>query len=135
MAYLGKTRNPAFQFSADQTTTELAKALRKKMTACEKKLWQRLRDHKVAELKFRRQHPIRWYIADFYCHEARLVIEVDGPIHQSTKQSEHDSQRDGVMNDLGITVLRFSNDQIRFHFREVIQEIENTAISRAKCKK
>jgi cyclase len=132
MAYIGKTREPAFQFFADQTTTELAKALRRKMTTCEKKLWQRLRDHKIANLKFRRQHPIQWYIADFYCHEVRLVVEVDGPIHQSPEQVEHDRQRDGVMNDLGIKVLRFSNDQVRYHLHQVIKEIKNAVMARVK---
>jgi very-short-patch-repair endonuclease len=130
MAYIGKTREPAFQFLADQTTVDLAKELRRKMTPSEKKLWQRLRNHKIAGLKFRRQHPIRWYISDFYCHEARLVIEVDGPIHQNADQAEHDRKRDGVMEDLGIKVLRFSNDQVRYHLHDVLKEIKNAAIIR-----
>ena len=130
MAYIGKTREPAFQFLADQTTIDLAKKLRRKMTPSEKKLWQRLRNHKIAGLKFRRQHPIRWYISDFYCHEARLVIEVDGPIHQNADRAEHDRQRDGVMEELGIKVLRFSNNQVRFHLPRVLKEIKNTAVAR-----
>jgi very-short-patch-repair endonuclease len=130
MAYIGKTREPAFQFSADQTTNDLAKELRRKMTPSEKLLWQRLRNHKISGLKFRRQHPIRWYIADFYCHEARLVIEVDGPIHQNADRAEHDRQRDGVMEELGIKVLRFSNNQVRFHLPRVLKEIKNTAVAR-----
>ena len=80
MAYIGKTREPSFQFYADQTTIDLSKELRRKMTPYEKVLWQRLRTKKIVGFKFRRQHPIKFYIADFYCHEARLVIEVDGPI-------------------------------------------------------
>ena len=130
MAYIGKTREPAFQFSADQTTNNLAKELRRKMTPSEKLLWQRLRNHKISGLKFRRQHPIRWYISDFYCHEARLVIEVDGPIHQNADRAEHDRQRDGVMEELGIKVLRFSNNQVRFHLPRVLKEIKNTAVAR-----
>ena len=94
MAYLGKNRHPAFQFYADQTTIDLAKGLRKNMTPCEKILWQHLRSNKIAGCKFRRQHPIKFYIADFYCHEARLVIEVDGPIHDRNDRQEHDKQRD-----------------------------------------
>ncbi|MEI7662673.1 MAG: DUF559 domain-containing protein [Bacteroidota bacterium] len=65
MAYIGKNREPAFQFYADPTTIELAKKLRRKMTPYEKILWQRLRANKIAGLKFRRQHPVKFHIADF----------------------------------------------------------------------
>jgi very-short-patch-repair endonuclease len=101
MSYIGKTCDPAFQFYADQTTLDLAKGLRRNMTPSEKALWQRLRSNKIAGLKFRRQHPVKYYIADFYCHEARLVIEVDGPIHDRIDRREHDQQRNGVMEDFG----------------------------------
>jgi very-short-patch-repair endonuclease len=101
MSYIGKTRDPAFQFYADQTTLDLAKGLRRNMTPSEKALWQRLRSNKIAGLKFRRQHPVKYYIADFYCHEARLVIEVDGPIHDRIDRREHDQQRNGVMEEFG----------------------------------
>jgi cyclase len=132
MAYIGKTREPAFQFTADQTTIELAKKLRRKMTPSEKMLWQRLRKHYVLGLKFRRQHPIRRYIADFYCHEARLVIEVDGPIHNNADQIGHDLKRDGVMEEFGIKVLRFSNNQVRFHLHKVLKEIKNVVSARVR---
>ena len=132
MAYLGKTREPAFQFYANQTTMDLAKELRRKMTAYEKSLWQRLRTQKIAGLKFRRQHPLQFYIADFYCHEAKLVIEVDGPIHNRDDRREHDQQRSGVIEDFGIMVLRFSNDQIRYHIKEVLKKIEEVAVIRTR---
>ena len=131
MAYIGKTRKPAFQFYTDQTTMDLAKKLRRRMTPYEKALWQRLRTHKIAGLKFRRQHPIKFYIADIYCHEARLVIEVDGPIHDSVDSREHDEKRNGVMEDFGIMILRFSNDQIRYHLYQVLKKIEEVAIKRS----
>jgi very-short-patch-repair endonuclease len=119
MSYIGKTRGPAFQFNANQTTIDLAKELRRNMTPSEKVLWQGLRSHKIAGYKFRRQHPIRYYIADFYCHEARLVIEVDGPIHDRIDRREHDQQRNGVIEDFGIKILRFSNEEIKYHLMEV----------------
>ncbi len=100
------------------------------MTPYEKVLWQRLRTNKIAGLKFRRQHPIKFYIADFYCHQARLVIEVDGPIHDSVDRQEHDQQRSGVMEDFGIMILRFSNDQIRYHLKQVLRIIEEVTIMR-----
>jgi very-short-patch-repair endonuclease len=130
MSYIGKTREPAFQFYADQTTIDLAKKLRRKMTPSEQALWQGLRFKKIAGYKFRRQHPIKYYIADFYCHEARLVIEVDGPIHDRTKQREHDLQRSGVIEDFGIMILRFSNDEIKYHLKEVLEKIERVTIMR-----
>ena len=132
MAFLGKTREPAFQFYADQRTVELAKELRRKMTPHEKVLWRCLKTNKIAGLKFRRQHPIKFYIADFYCHEARLVIEVDGPIHDISDRWEHDQQRSGVIEDFGIMVLRFSNDQIRYHLTEVLKRIEEVSFKRTR---
>ena len=76
MAFIGKTRDPAFQYYADQTTLDLARRLRRKLTPSERKLWQSLRSNKITGFKFRRQHPVNYYIADFYCHQAKLVIEV-----------------------------------------------------------
>jgi len=130
MASIRKTREPSYQFFADQTIAGLAKELRKKLTSCEKVLWQHLRSNKLGGLKFRRQHPINHYIADFYCHEARLVIEVDGPIHSRPDRKQHDEQRDGVMQDFGIMILRFSNDEIRYHLHSVLKRIEEVATSR-----
>ena len=130
MAYIGKTREPSFQFYSDQTTINLAKELRRNMTPYEKILWQRLRTKKLAGFRFRRQHPIKFYIADFYCHSARLVIEVDGPIHNRIDRREHDQQRDGVIEDFGIMIIRFSNDEIRYHLKQVLKKIEEVLIMR-----
>jgi len=123
MAYLGKTREPAYFYNADQETVELAKELRKSMTPCEKLLWNRLRRKNILGVKFRRQHPIGYYIADFYCHEIRLVIEVDGPVHYSLPQKEHDRNRNFEMDRLGIQVLRLTNNDIKQHLGSVIQTI------------
>ena len=131
MSYIGKIRVPAFQFYANQKTIDLAKELRRKMTPSEKVLWQRLRSKKIAGFKFRRQHPIRYYIADFYCHEARLVIEVDGPIHDRIDRREHDQQRNGVIEDFGIMILRFNNDEIKYHLVKVLKKIEEVTIMRS----
>ena len=131
MSYIGKIRVPVFQFYANQKTIDLAKELRRKMTPSEKVLWQRLRSKKIAGFKFRRQHPIRYYIADFYCHEARLVIEVDGPIHDRIDRREHDQQRNGVIEDFGIMILRFNNDEIKYHLVKVLKKIEEVTIMRS----
>jgi len=93
-----------------------AKALRKRMTPPERALWVALRGRKVAGLKFRRQAPIGPYIADFYCHEARLVVEVDGSTHQGS-QMAHDRNRDEWMRERGMRVLRVSG-------RDVLRKLE-----------
>jgi leucyl-tRNA synthetase len=94
--------------------TERARWLRKNQTESEKKLWQELRNRKLAGLKFYRQHVIRYnegiFIADFYCHEKKLVIEVDGKIH--LKKKEEDSIRDDIVKEMGMKVLRFKNEEL-----------------------
>jgi cyclase len=123
MAYLGRTREPSFFFQTDERTMELAKRLRRLMTPTEKLLWKRLKARNVAGAKFRRQHPIGCYVADFYSHESRLVIEVDGPIHEKPERREHDLNRDAEMERLGIKVLRFTNEEIRLTMSTVLARI------------
>src|SRR6266536_6063321 len=81
---------------ADSLVFELAKDLRRNMTTAEKVLWIYLRQG-ILGLKFRRQHPIGIYIADFYCHRVKLIIEVDGSIHDKKEVKEYDERRE---NDL-----------------------------------
>ncbi len=92
--------------------TERARALRQKATEAEKALWQRLRNRKCGGLKFKRQHPIGHYIVDFYCAELRLVIEVDGGIHDLPDRQACDAARTEQLESLGLTVLRITNEQI-----------------------
>ena len=82
------------------------------MTYAEKVLWQQLRNRKLNNLKFRRQHPVSIFILDFYCHEKRIAIEVDGEIHTSPDQKEWDENRTFELNELGIKVLRFTNEEV-----------------------
>ena len=128
MAYLGKTREPGFLFNATPETIGFAKNLRKKMTVCEKILWKRLKNKNIRGVKFRRQHPIGYYIADFYCHEAHLVIEVDGPIHSNMVRKEHDENRTAELDRLGIRVIRFTNQDIKTRIGWVLQTIRQTVI-------
>ena len=125
MAYLGKTRIPEFLYNSDGETAEFAKLLRKRMTLCEKVLWERLRRKNILGVRFRRQHPIGFYIADFYCHELSLVIEVDGEIHKRKEQKEHDENRSSEIDRLGIRVIRFTNNEIRNHIGQVMQKIRS----------
>jgi very-short-patch-repair endonuclease len=75
----------------------------------------------VQGLKFRRQHAIDRYIVDFYYPEARLVIEVDGPIHEFTQ--DEDTQRQLKLEEHGLRVLRFSNDQVLYKLEDVLAKI------------
>jgi very-short-patch-repair endonuclease len=93
------------------------------MTLSEKTLWEKLRRNSF-NLRFRRQHPINNYIADFYCHEIRLVIEVDGPIHLKEENNQNDKNRTAEMEKYGITVLRFTNDEVLFKINEVLEKIQ-----------
>lgn len=102
---------------------ENARDLRKTMTEAEQILWQRLKDRQLYNYKFRRQHPISLFIADFYCHKAKLVIELDGGYHLTKDMKELDAERTAVINDFGITVLRFSNQDIIDNIERVLIEI------------
>jgi very-short-patch-repair endonuclease len=82
-------------YGASTETLSAAKILRKNMTFCENLLWERLKLKQICGLRFRRQHPIAFFIVDFYCHEAKLVIELDGEIHN--QQREYDDGRSAEM--------------------------------------
>jgi very-short-patch-repair endonuclease len=109
-------------FNTTSSTLEAARILRKNMTRYENILWEKLKGKKVCKLRFRRQHPIDFFIADFYCHEVKLVVEIDGPIHNN--QSEYDDDRTAEMEKFGIKVIRFTNDEVEFDIEKVIETIE-----------
>ncbi|MGQ1892077.1 endonuclease domain-containing protein [Thermophagus sp. OGC60D27] len=100
-----------------------AKFLRKNMTPAEKTLWSRIKGNKILGLRFRRQHPIDIFIADFYCHKIKLVIELDGNIHDEPTQKEYDTNRTEELNRLGITVIRFTNKDVLENTDQVITQI------------
>ncbi|ATS18944.1 hypothetical protein BRW62_09545 [Parathermosynechococcus lividus PCC 6715] len=102
---------------------ERARELRLEQTPAEQLLWECLRDRKLNNFKFRRQHNIGRYIADFYCHEAKLVIELDGGIHQA--QIERDRDRDAWMQSQNLRVLRLTNEQVLENLETVLQAILN----------
>ncbi len=89
---------------------QLAQKLRKNMTPAEIILWEMIKDKKISGYKFRNQHPVDRYILDFYCHEKKLAVEIDGHIHDHRK--DYDEHRDEYLKSAGIEVLRFSNDEI-----------------------
>jgi len=91
---------------------DLAKGLRKEQTEAEGLLWQKLRGKNLMGFKFYRQCPIGRYIADFFCNDAKLVIEVDGGIHETESQKSYDELRQKDIEGRTMTVLRFSNEEI-----------------------
>ena len=93
-------------FGASRIIFENARGLRKKMTEAEKILWGYLKT-KPNGYKFRRQHPLGFYIADFYCHKLKLVIEVDGSIHDIEEVKLNDAIRQKLFEKEGLTVMRF----------------------------
>jgi very-short-patch-repair endonuclease len=99
-------------FGASPITFEKARLLKRKMTKAEKILWNVLRGGQLHGYKFRRQHPLLKYIADFYCHELKLIIELDGEIHETEVAREYDEARTAQLNQIGLTVLRFKNEDV-----------------------
>lgn len=116
-----KELDKTMYFRAKSGTLETSRLLRKNMTDSEKILWERLKGKQVLGLKFRRQHPIDIYIADFYCHEARLVIEIDGEIHKS--QTDYDDGREAEIEKYNLKLIRFSNDEVMSEIDMVINRI------------
>ena len=98
--------------AADRVKLGLARQMRAFPTPAEAILWQHLRAHRMAGVHFRRQHVISGYIADFYCHSSRLVVEVDGPTHDSAAAREYDLRRERALLDRGLRVLRVSNEDV-----------------------
>ena len=114
-------------FGASKIIFENAKVLRKNMTDAEKILWGYLKA-KPNGFKFRRQHPLGIYIADFYCHKLKLVIELDGSIHDNDDVKQNDAIRQKLIEEDGITVLRFTNKEVMSNIQNVLTLIE------IKCK-
>lgn len=100
---------------------ENAKQLRREMTPAEKLLWKEVKASKLNGLHFRRQQIIHGYLADFYCHQHELIVEVDGGIHEL--QKEYDAEREKHLNSLGLRIIRFTNEEITKNLKGVLQKI------------
>jgi very-short-patch-repair endonuclease len=103
-----------------------ARELRSTMTRPEWTLWQMLRRSQTG-LRFRREHPIGSYVLDFYCPSARVCVEVDGPAHLEPEQIEHDARRDAWLLAQGVTVLRFTADDVDNRPAAVLARIQQAA--------
>ena len=105
--------------------------LRNNQTESEKIFWDAVRQRKVMDLRFLRQHPItflydsreRFFIADFYCARKKLVVEIDGRIHE--KQKDYDELREYIIKSLGYKVIRFTNEEIEQNLDKVVKKLKN----------
>lgn len=99
--------------------TQISRNLRQKQTSAERVLWRLLRTHKIDGLKFHRQHPLGKFIADFYCPELRLVIELDGGVHKKT--AEQDQARDEAIAQHQVRVIRWKNKEVLNQTEEALK--------------
>ena len=103
---------------------ETRRYLRKNMTEAELVLWKVLKGKKLCGKKFRRQHSIGLYIADFYCPLAKLIVELDGQHHNTPEGNEKDMDRDEHLELMNIKVLRFENKEVLENLTQVIKTIK-----------
>jgi very-short-patch-repair endonuclease len=115
-----------------QDTREKRKVLRKDQTEAEKMLWKNLRNRRFHGFKFIRQYGIGHYIADFYCSELKLAIEVDGKQHLSKDRTEYDKERENYFTALGIKTIRFSNENVLKNMETVLAKIGKPSPSLSK---
>ncbi|MES1026016.1 endonuclease domain-containing protein [Gloeocapsa sp. BRSZ] len=104
-----------------------ARNLRQNLTPAEKTLWQALRNRQLNGLKFLTQHAVGSFIVDFYCAECRLVVELDGEIHE--QQLDYDTARTKQLQHFGLQVIRFRNQEVMTNLEGVLQQI-----LKASCK-
>ena len=109
-------------YGADVIVFENAKKLRENMTWAERKLFEQLSKNKLG-VRFRAQHPLSLYIVDFYCHQAKLVIEIDGDVHFNEEAQKADEERTTAIEEFDLRLIRFTNEEIFKNINEVISEI------------
>ena len=113
---------PVTNLPYDSRLNERAKELRRKMTPQERKLWHRfLKDYSI---KIYKQRVIKFFVVDFYCAEARLVIELDGSQHYTEQGKAYDEERSSIMEGYGVEVLRFTNLEVDREFDAVCERID-----------
>ncbi|MEQ8524019.1 endonuclease domain-containing protein [Gracilimonas sp.] len=115
-----KKRIPIIPYRKDLIAK--ARWLRKNSTPGEIEIWKAIKNKKLLDYKFRRQHPVHRFIVDFYCRELRLAIEIDGRSHDY--KIEYDKQRQEIIEQLGVSFLRFSESDAKHYTESVVMEIE-----------
>lgn len=120
---------------ASPSIFKFAEQLRKNPTSAEKILWEHLSDRKMEDVKFRFQHPLRKYVGDFYSHELKFIVELDGHHHEEKSKKFSDEVRTEILKVDGIYILRFSNDDVLYRLSETLVKIrvEVQRIKKAKA--
>jgi very-short-patch-repair endonuclease len=116
-----------------ETLTSRARRPRREMTNAERKPWSALRGHRLAGLQFRRRVPCGPYIADFLCHSARLVVEVDGATHSTDLEIARDAKRDAWFAAHGFFVPRVTNNEVYMEFEGALETIRPRAAARLRA--
>lgn len=111
---------------------EFARKLRQEQTDAEVILWHLLRGRRFCGFKFRRQFPFHGYILDFYCHESRIAVELDGGGHSASEQRLYDAERTRILEATGIHVVRFWNDEVLKQLDDVLLELHRQLATRTE---
>jgi very-short-patch-repair endonuclease len=111
-----------------ERTLEASRRLRSEMTPAEAVLWKAVRQEGIPGMRFRRQHAIGRFILDFYCPQHRVAVELDGAVHDETNQREYDAARTEALEQLGIRVLRFRNEEVMQDLASVLGRIKVLSI-------
>lgn len=105
-----------------------ADKLRRNPTEAEEILWKHLRNRQMEGVRFRRQHPIKGFVVDFYAHQLKFAIEVDGGYHLDRVQQFYDRDREEILIEAQITIVRFTNEEVQYHLNEVLACIQEKII-------
>ena len=125
-------KNISMFYGAKPIIFERARLLRNQMTNSELLVWEILKGNKILGYRFRRQHPMDMFIADFYCHPLKLVIEIDGGIHRLEEQHDYDIGREEELEQFGIKVIRFTNKEVEDNIEAVRNKITKECKLREK---
>lgn len=114
----------SMHYNANPILFGFAKKMRAHPTEAEEFLWKQLSSEDFNHWHFRRQHPILFFVADFYCHKSKLIIEVDGGYHSLPQQHEYDEKRQNELEEIGLKVIRFTNEQVLFDIENTLSKIK-----------
>ena len=131
MKYVKKTMH----YGAQASTFRNASHLRKNPTRAEAILWEKLCKNQIEGVRFRRQHPFNKYVPDFYAHSVKLVVELDGNIHEEKSVKFTDEDREMNLKLNGLHVIRFPNEEIYNNIETVVAKIRTTVIELLEKKK
>jgi very-short-patch-repair endonuclease len=115
----------AMFFGATPEIFARARELRSRLTQAEKLLWKKIGRNQLLGYRFKQQHPIGNYVVDFYCHKAKLVVELDGAYHDGKDQKTLDEGRGCELESLGLVILRFKNEDLQNQMNKVIETIKD----------